>query len=203
VSETFAQKVWLIVLDKLAIGLLVLIAAFILNRFLERFRSEQSLRKEFESLKDQTALKHLQRQIEELYSPLLGLIQYSHLVYEVAKRKIPSLRGDRRNITEEEVGVWRYFAETYFLPLNRQIAELIRAKIYLIASDEMPSSFLRFFEHQAQFACLYKLWKDLSVESHDIPGIGWPASFENDVKRTLIILRGEHNEYVRRIKRTN
>jgi hypothetical protein len=202
-QETFADKVWLTLIDKLAIGALLLGAGFFLNRLLERFRNEQALQKEYELRRDQAALTHLRRQIEELYSPLLGLIEQSRLIYDVACQKLPRLReGSRALSSKEEVDVWRYFLETYFLPLNRQMAELIRTKIDLIDSDDIPGSFQQFLEHQVQLDCLHRLWRDRGISSDEVSGKGWPKEFERSVGESLAKLRQEYNEYVRRLKRT-
>jgi hypothetical protein len=203
-EATFTRQVWLIIIDKLAIGLIVLAAGFLLNRLLERFKSEQALRKDYEALRDQAALKHLQCQIEELYSPLLGLIQHSRFIYQVAKQKLPRFHQDLRGIaTNEEAEIWRYFVEGYFLPLNRQMADLIRAKIHLVDSDEIPPSFEQFLVHQIQYDCLHALWKDKGIASDAVAGSKWPADFEKDVRVGLSKLRKEHNEFVRRIKATS
>jgi hypothetical protein len=198
---TFDQQVQLILIDKLAIGLLILLAGFFLNRFLERFKSQQAILKDAQSLRDQAALRNLQRQIEELYSPLLALIQHSRLVYEVSAKKLPRLReASGYKSTKSESEVWRYFVEQYFLPLNLQMAELIRSKVHLIDTDQIPESFLQFLKHQSQFDCLHILWKDLSIASDEIGGRGWPTHFEQDVQSTLSKLRLEYLQYIQRIK---
>jgi hypothetical protein len=102
--------------------------------------------------------------------------------------------------TKEEEDIWRYFVETYFLPLNRQIADLIRAKIYLIDSDEIPPTFKQFLVHQVQYDSLHALWKDKAISSDEVPASGWPVSFEKDVETGLSKLREEHNQFVKRIK---
>jgi hypothetical protein len=203
-QETFADKVLLTIIDKLAIGALLLVAGFLLNRVLERFKNEQALQSEYELRRDQAALKHLERQIAELYSPLLGLIEQSRLIYDVACRKLPRLGEKKKGKAAKQEGeVWRYFTETYFLPLNRLMAELIRTKIDLIDSDDIPASFQEFLEHQAQLECLHKLWQDRAIRSDEVPGKGWPKEFEPSVAASLAKLRKEYNEYVRRLKRSD
>lgn len=187
---TFREELVLVIVDKLAIGFLIVVAGFFFNRLLEAFKGQQALRKEYETLRDQTTLKHLQRQIEELYSPLLGLIQYTHTVFKIARKEV-----DRPDQGE----VWNYFVEKYFLPLNAQIATLLRTKIYLIESDEIPESFKQFLAHQAQFDSLHNLWKDKGIRSEGVSNEAWPPQFEQDVRTTLDQLRKRHNEYIRRL----
>jgi hypothetical protein len=204
--DNFTQSIILTLIDKLAIGILIVAAGYYFNRLLEKFRleqnkvleklkGEQAIRKEYEALRDQTALKHLQRQIEELYSPLLGLIQFGNVVNQVEFAKLPTARKN-----EDAANIKRYFAEKYYLPLNAQMSELIRAKIYLLDSDAIPESYQQFLAHAAQFECLHNLWKDMGVPSDDIPGKEYPKTFKAEVEGSLNELRRKYNEYISRLK---
>jgi hypothetical protein len=195
-----------LILDKGLLALVLAIAGFLFSRSLERFkahqtkelerlRAEQALFKEHQVLRGQTRLKHLQRQIEELYSPLLGLVQSTSIVYSIAQKK---LFGPHPPPNSAEI--WRYFVESYFLPINAQIAELIRTKISLLETDELPASFTQFLEHQTHYECLHRLWKQLNVTSDEITGPKWPLEFEHDVRVTLQMLRRSYNEYRREIQ---
>lgn len=196
----FTQDIILTVIDKFAIGLLILIAGFFLNKILERFKGEQALRKQYEALRDQTKLNHIQRQIEELYSPLLGLITTSKIVNDIANLKQDSVGTDGTN---EEAETKRYFVEQYYLPFNRQMADLIRAKVYLVPTSELPDSFNLFLKHQAQFDCLHSLWRDEGISSDKIPIERWPDQFRVDVQTTLTELRSNYNEYLERVEKTS
>jgi hypothetical protein len=187
---TFREEFELMVIDKVIVGALFLAAGFFLNRLLEKWKSAEELRRQHEALRDQTALRYLERQIDELYSPLLGLIHYSDVVFRIARKKVPE--GLQ---SPEQSDVWRYFTEKYFLPLNSQMANLIRTKVSLLDSDELPTSFQKFLHHQAQFDCLHTLWKEKGIRSDEISGGGWPAEFDNEVRASLDQLRHRHNQY--------
>jgi hypothetical protein len=195
---TFNEQLTITLIDKLAIGMVVLLAGFWLNRALKDFEGKQALRRELELSQNRAALTQLESQIKELYSPLYGLIQRSIEIYDVAKQKLPYSTSGRHN--DEEAPVWRYFVETYFLPVNAQMAELIQSKIYLVEEDELPDSWKMFLDHQMQFQILHSLWKDQHVSSDEIIGKGWPQQFEPDVKRGLSRLRSEYNMFARRLK---
>lgn len=197
------EEIILVLLDKLAIALLILIAGYFLNKLIERFKAEQSLRKQYESLRDETKLTHIQRQIEELYSPLHALQTTSRIVYDIANQKRAGMRGQSRtDVSKEEAEIWRYFVEKYFLPFNKQMADLIRSKVHLMETEELPNSFNRFLEHQAQYDCLHSLWRDKEIPSDEIYGTGWPEQFGGDVQRTLTDLRRRYREYLERVEKT-
>ncbi|MEH2000951.1 MAG: hypothetical protein V7L00_19755 [Nostoc sp.] len=142
-------------------------------------------------------LEHLQRQIEELYGPLWGLVQQSQIIYDVAVRVLPSENGKVRQDWFEKNDdrhwkVWRFFAETYFLPLHSQKAELINTKSYLLESGQLPESFDQFLKHEAQSGCLYRLWKEQGVSTQGNPDLKFPAEFNQDVKTSLDNLKSEY-----------
>jgi len=207
--DDFSQKIILTLIDKLAIGLLVIGVVFYFNRLLEKYKSEQNkslellkgeqaLRKEYETLRDQTAVKHLQRQIEELYSPLFGLIQYGSVVNKIERLKVPE-----RNHSKEVAEILFYFREKYYLPLNTQMSDLIRTKVYLLDSETMPESFQQFLMHTTQYQCFHSLWIDKGIVSDEIPPIEYPKTFKMDVKNSLDQLMRHYNEYIRRLKAGN
>lgn len=160
------------------------------------------LRNERRKRREEARLRHLQRQIEELYGPLYGLIQFGAAVNEIELLRVPA--GDRdergRPKTEEGGKVVRFFRENYYLPLNKQMTELIRTKVYLLNSDAIPDSFTKFVRHAAQLDSFHGLWKQADIRTHGIKPIGYPAEFRSDVEKTLNELRREYNEYTSRMK---
>jgi hypothetical protein len=195
---TFEQQVQLVLLDKLAIGIVVLVAAFVLNRLLERYKTLQAREKELALLQITTERAYVQRQLEELYSPLMALIQQSQEIYNIAASKLPSLSG-RPPANKDEAEVWRWFVETYFLSINKQIGDIIRTKIYLLENGVLPESFTQFWRHETQYECLHRLWKDKQVSSDEIVGVGWPKTIQNDVETVLGRLRRRHESLAQQV----
>lgn len=199
----FRQQLILLVLDKLIIGGLIVLAYYFVNRAIEKLKGREALRRDLEMLRDRTALEHIQAQIEQLYSPLLSLVQYARIMRALKKERL-KLEKERQQANEvkpeEYEKVERYFVEKYFLPLNTKIADLIKSKIHLIDSDEIPKSFLDFLKHQANYEGLHNLWKDEGIPSDMLPGVKWPEDLEKEVEGSLQELRKSYNDYLRRIK---
>lgn len=66
----------------------------------------------------------LEKQIQELYGPLLGLIGHGTIVYSVAIQKLPVCAGgvlDIERFSEAESEIWRYFIEHHFHRTNAAI----------------------------------------------------------------------------------
>ena len=190
---TFEQQLTLTAIDKLVFAIIVAVAVYYLNKTLEKFKGDQALRRGYEALRDQAALMHLQKQIEELYSPLLGLIQQAGIIRKIAQKKCPGGR------TGPQSDVWEYFVDKHFLKLDRQISDLLRTKVHLLETDEMPRSYQEFLIHATEYDSLLTLWKDRKIPSEDIPVTPWPLTFESDVKTSLDKLRRSYNENLKRL----
>jgi hypothetical protein len=159
-------------------------------------------RREGEARRQEAALRHLQRQIEEFYGPLLGLIQRSRYVYATACKRLPSGsdgRVDQDRFSEADWEVWNYFTETYFLEINREIANLLHTKAYLMGVDTAPESYQRYLQHQVEQETLHRLWKERGVSSLATQGATWPAQFETDVREGLSIAVKRHGDYLRQL----
>lgn len=142
-----------------------------------------------------TVLKLRARQIEELYGPLLSLIEQIFVVWEVRENVLKTgshSAEDGRRIRE-------FFWKNYFTPLHEQIAGLLRTKLYLLEGREMPQSFEEYLEHATQEACQHRLWAELSIDTSQVKGRKWPASFHDDVKAALDRLMGEYQSGVSRL----
>jgi hypothetical protein len=152
--------------------------------------------------REEASLRHLQRQIEELYGPLYGLIQFGATINEIEWQKLPKESRDEHGRPRDEQGgkVIRFFREHYYLPLNRQMMELIRTKLYLLDSDAIPDSFSNFLRHAAQLDCFHQLWKEADISTHGVKPIEYPTEFKSDVENTLNELRKKYNEYIRRLR---
>jgi hypothetical protein len=159
------------------------------------------LKKERILKSEEIALRFLERQIEELYGPLYGLINESKMIYDVVKMKVPTQNGNvfQEKFTQEHWDIWRYFVEKHFLPHNKEISNLIKTKMHLLNTIELPKSFIAFLDHTVQFELLHNLWKDTGISATNIKGKGWPSSFNTDVNNTLQMLRESHDNYLRRL----
>ena len=161
-----------------------------------------SSRREAAARRDNAARDHLERQIEQLYGPLLGLIQHSRMAFSVAVKKLPTNASgqiDFASFSDRDVEIWRYFIDSYFLPVNAEIRALIRSKMHLLEAGILPKSFEDFFAHEVQFEALHRLWKEKGVDSSEISGPGWPMDFESDTQLVLNRLRTRHQLFLVRL----
>lgn len=148
-------------------------------------------------LREETRLQHTRLQIEELYGPLYGLLQYGAAITGIEWARVPASARDASGKPKDEEGgrVIRFFREHYYLPLNAQMVELIRTKIYLLESDSIPESFTEFIRHAAQLDAFHRLWKEANISTHGVEPIEYPEAFKHEVAKTLDKLRDQYNAY--------
>jgi len=133
-------------------------------------------------------LKLRARQIEELYGPLLSLIEQIFIIWQVRENVLKASQyseDNKRRITE-------FFWKHYFTPLHDQIGGLLRTKLYLLEGSQVPKSFEQYLEHATQEACQHRLWSELSIDTSHVKGRKWPSEFHDDVKGALDRLMDEY-----------
>jgi type II secretory pathway pseudopilin PulG len=154
----------------------------------------------------EAALRRLERQIGELYGPLLGLITRSRIVAGVKKRLLPTTAEGETGAFRDalDVEVARFFERRYSFPINGEIRRLIAAKLHLLDPPELPASFTAFLEHEAEYDCLHALWRatdgqvraDEGYHGARIVRQRWPDDLEADVRARLAALTAEHRRFL-------
>ena len=89
-------------------------------------------------------MEHSEKQIGEFYAPLLGLLEQLDATFRVKERMIsqePDNADTISKITYKE----------YFLPLYREIGEILKHKIHLLEGNIIPESIRTYFEALLNF----------------------------------------------------
>jgi hypothetical protein len=157
--------------------------------------------KEEQTRRSEAALRHLQRQIEEFYGPLSGLLQQSRAVARIAKAKLWAPDGTMNfdSLSTEDKRLWLYLVKSHLLPINASAASLIRSKAFLIDSLEMPQDTFQFLQHVVEFELVNRLWEDAEVDSSFIEHTRFPTDFDQKVEAKLLELRGRYYYYLQRL----
>ena len=79
---TFPQQVLLTLLDKGLLALILAVAGFWLNRYVEAFKSRQAIEKELRKARDQKRIELLQSQLSQFYWPVYLHLQMDNVVWE-------------------------------------------------------------------------------------------------------------------------
>src|ERR1043165_1852151 len=92
----------------------------------------------------------VQRQLDELYRPLLALVEESRASYLAFKKKEgrEELLPTNRTFTDDELKRYVDQIEKDMLPRNEKMLALIRSKRDLIDGPDLPASWKALIEHQ-------------------------------------------------------
>lgn len=152
-------------------------------------------RADLESARREAAVRHLERQLDELYGPLAFLILEGTRVFDDLVQDFGTeWRDGRRMLDADEVEKWLFLVDTHFFPRNEQIEELLSTKAHLIEGNRMPDSFLAFLDHHSSWKLDHLMWKKTGKLERLYSRRRWPARFAEDVLQTFQELKLRHAE---------
>lgn len=113
-------------------------------------------------------LDRVNRQLGELYGPLLALVSGgSQARAAFLKRYRPGKRGFWVEApSEEEAEVWRLWMKEVFMPLNLEIERIIVQNADLLDTDHMPQPFLSLVAHVEAYRTVLKRWEQNDFSEH-------------------------------------
>ncbi len=144
----------------------------------------------------QARLERLNAQLRDFYGPLYAIFQANHIAH---LRFVDTLRPGSSTLfapdvappNDEELRLWRLWAERAHRHRSTPADEPIINKAHLLIEDEMPECLLRFCAHRAGYDVLIERWKQgddrdhLSVVRH--PG----AELHDDLQQSFTRLKRE------------
>jgi hypothetical protein len=124
-------------------------------------------------------VKRLDRQLEQLYGPLLALSHASFQAWrafrQIHGRDKTTFWGDpSRPPTEAEATAWRLWMKHVFMPLNNRIEAVIIEHADLLEESFMPPCLLSLCSHVEAYRGVVNQW-DTGDFSRHIAVINYPA----------------------------
>jgi hypothetical protein len=162
--------------------------------FVAHYLSRRAAREQY---RREAALKHVERQLGDLYGPLVFLVLEGARVFEDLREDFGDgwYHGDRRLEPAEEEK-WLYWTENYFIPRNRRIQDLLSSHSHLIESDHIPDSFLDFIDHHASWTLEIERMRETGVDEGLYSRRTWPDSFSAEVETTFRVLKQRHERLI-------
>jgi hypothetical protein len=191
---TFNEQLIITIVDKAAIGALLLIAGFWLNRFLERFKADHARENERERLRAQKHLDYLDRQLSEFYYPIYIRLHIDGATWE---RILDRHHGNdelRKRIGEE-------IEKNVLLPNHEAIVAIIQSKIHLAEADQAAfDAMLRYVRHVS----VYRAMRAAGCYDRDPIALNepWPKEFLPIIERTTYTLQKQYDSLIEPATRT-
>lgn len=134
-------------------------------------------RREDRTKRLQLTMEHSGKQIGEFYAPLLGLLEQLDTTYRVKERMIER-EPDNAHI------ISKIAYKDYFLPLHREIGEILKHKIHLLEGNFIPKSVRDYFDHFTSENIYWRLTEEEKIKT-SVEVTEFPDHFYEDIKANL------------------
>jgi hypothetical protein len=141
------DSIILSIVDKGLLALVLAVAGFWLNRYLESFKSRRALENDLRKLRDQKQLELLQAQLCQFYWPIYFGLQMDNAVWE----KILQRESD----DQLRAAIGKKIESDFIMPNHDAIAKTIMSNIHLAApGSELMNELLKYLRHIAIYRAL-------------------------------------------------
>jgi len=116
-------------------------------------------------------LDRLDRQLRDLYGPLLALVNASTTTWQAFVRAYVETDFFRGGLpvaleNEENAAHWRHWMSTVFMPLNEEMARIVLAHTDLMEDAVMPQCLLALTAHVHGYRGVVKAWERGDFSQH-------------------------------------
>jgi hypothetical protein len=139
---------------------------------------------------ERAELARVERQLSELYRPLLALVEESRLSHQAFLKqegRRDTLPPDRPP-TDDELRRWLEKAEGDLMPRNERMCALIRAKRDLVDGPALPASWQALLDHWDGWKAAHEKWKKEGVAYPFHAPTSFPRSLERELKASVSAL---------------
>lgn len=141
-------------------------------------------------------LDRIERQLRELYLPLVALVEESRLSVQdfLKKEGRKEILPSDREVTEAELKRWIEKAEGDLMPRNDRMCALIRAHGDLVDGAALPASWQALLEHQDGWRADHQKWRKEGVPYPFHSRTPFPRSLERELKASIAKLEARRDE---------
>jgi len=128
-----------------------------------------------------------ERQLDELYRPLLALVEESRLSYLDFKKREgrEELLPTNRTLTDEEMKRYLEHVEKDMFPRNEKMCALIRSKRDLVDGPDLPASWKALLEHQDGWSEDHAKWRKEGVAYPFHARTSFPRTLEKELRASI------------------
>jgi hypothetical protein len=143
-------------------------------------------------------LRHVGRQLDELYGPMLLLVEESRVAVDDVLQKLGRpgifpLDPEKK----EEKDFWIFRAENDFMPRNERMCKIVRKRGHWAEGTELPPSFAALLEHQDSWRLLHARWKKEGVAYSWGSRTPFPRPLLAEMRRAFKSLRARQDDLLK------
>jgi hypothetical protein len=143
-------------------------------------------------------LAHVERQLSELYGPLVFLIHEGRAIFsdllQSFGRNYVFVAG--QPLPENELATWLFWVDLDLMPRNSKIQSILASNAHLIVGEELPASYVKFLDHHNSWKIHHERWKREGVKYQWHSKINYPMEFASEVVATFRHLMKTHAELI-------
>jgi hypothetical protein len=179
---TFRQQLLLTIIDKALIGLLIAVAGFWLNRYLEAFKSRQSLQNELKKVRDQKQIELLEARLSHLYWPVYLHLQMDNVVWERIL--------ERKSQNPIKAALAAQIEKDFILPNHEAACQIIKSNIHLADLDpQLIEILLKYVRHVAVYRAI-RATGNTETDPLDV-GEPWPYDVFPAIEKATLLHQKE------------
>lgn len=115
-------------------------------------------------------LAWVSRQLSDFYGPLYALVEATEISWRAFRtnhRPGGSFWGDPDNPPSEvDAAAWRLWMSLVFMPLNRQMRDLVVTKAQLLDEEQVPDCLLTLCAHVSTYEAILGRWASGDFSDH-------------------------------------
>jgi hypothetical protein len=145
-------------------------------------------------------LEWVNEQLKDLYGPLLALVSAADSAWRTFRDQYRPQGGywsQDRPPTDEEAQAWRRWMTNVFMPLDRQMRDLIVSKAHLFDETEIPDCLLLVCAHVSAYEPILARWAEGDYVEHK-PRLQFPKGEALDyATKSFKKLKSRQQELIR------
>lgn len=200
---TFDEKARIVELFFTAVGLLLVIFGWIIP-YRQALKADVK-RKQFEEdiLKRQWEKEFVDRQIEDFYGPISALlndidIRFALILYQLGRGHVfESEKYKLSDLPENDRLIWKHYVDTYKIPSQNNIVDIIKCNQHLIYKSEIPTCFKSFLQYAIGWELLDNQKRNNVPNYYEYYySYNFPVEFTMYINDTLKVLLKKQQELI-------
>lgn len=199
----FEQTVKIVELVLTALGLVFVIFGWIIP-YHQNLKIEAERKKaDVELRQKQWEKEQIDNQIAEFYGPISALLQeqeilLERILYMFGRRCVFSKdQSQLSDLPENEQKIWVHYVDTYKIPLNNKIVEIIRNKKHLVYKSEIPTCFKSYLDYTLGWELLDNQKRSGVPNYYEyFYSFNFPSEFTKYINNTLDVLLKRQAELI-------
>lgn len=145
----------------------------------------------------------IDKQISNLYGPIYALIiegdvSFSRILYQLGRRCVIPKDKNFADLPEDEQKIWKHYVDTYKIPNQIKMVEIMRSNLHLIYNSEIPTCYKEFLDYSLGWELLDNQKRNNVPNYYEYHYVfNYPAEFNHYIRTTLTLLLEEQAKLIK------